>query len=138
MAVKYKICKKKFKDAQGNPKERYYACKITTNNLNTDDLLTYISKSSSLSEPDALAAVRSIAQYLRQQLQEGNSVTLKDIGTFNLSLTSTPMDTPSDIKGATIKEGKVTFKADKYLRTSANDMHFTRFKKKRSRSLQQE
>ena len=138
MAVKLKICRKKFKDAQGNPKERYYACKITTNNLNTDDLLAYISNTSALSEPDALAAVRSIAQYLRQQLQAGNSVTIKDIGTFNLSLTSTPMNAPSDIKSAVIKEGKVTFKADKFLHPCVEEMHFLRFKKKNSRRNQQE
>src|SRR5574344_391536 len=115
MAVKYKICKKKFKDAAGNQNEKYYACKITTDNLNTEDMIAYINQVSTLTEADALAAIRSIAEYLRKQLQEGNSVSIKDIGTFHLSLTSTPMDTPSDIKSATIKEGKVTFRADRFL-----------------------
>lgn len=125
MGLRYKFWKKKFKDATGKEQEKFYAVKETNRCVSTDEMAKAIEYNSALTSGDVLSALSGISSFVIQQLSIGDSVNLKGIGTINVSVTSTAMDSPDDIASATVKTSRITFRPDPALNKILENMHFS-------------
>ncbi|MDR1846662.1 MAG: HU family DNA-binding protein [Bacteroidales bacterium] len=115
MAIKYAIRKKKFKDAEGETQELYFATAHRMDIIKTDEIAKLIQEATSLNEADIYGALKALSQVLARQLKSGKSVKLDGVGTFSLSLTSKPSSTAANVPHKSVKVNKVCFKADRKL-----------------------
>ncbi|NCC17465.1 MAG: hypothetical protein EOM29_00820 [Bacteroidia bacterium] len=116
--------KKKYKDAQGNVTEKYYACPRTTRVIDEDILAEEIAEMSSLTQGDVLSAISALSSRINAHLKKGASVKLKGIGVFGIWLTSEGYDNPKDINPKKVRASKVTFRPDRGLVKSIKEMKF--------------
>ncbi len=125
----YIVRRKVFKSGD-EEKEKYYGIPVTSQKVTEDDLAREISIRTSLTEPDVLAAVSALAQCIHEHLEEGDTVSLKGIGTFAVSGTSEGCDTPEECTPAKMKAQRVYFKADKWLRAVLEKIKYKRTERK--------
>ena len=123
MSLRYKIWKRKFKDASGQEQEKYYAVKETFSCTSTEELAEKIEKATSVTKGDVYSVLSSLADWAAIDLSIGNSVKLNGIGTINISVKSTPMDSPDDIDKAIVKTGRITFRPDPKLKKILESSH---------------
>lgn len=123
MSLRYKIWKRKFKDASGTQQEKYYAVKETFSCTSTEEIAERIEKASSMTKGDVSSVIISLADWVASELSIGNSVKINGIGTINISVTSTPMDSPDDIDTAIVKSGRITFRPDPKLKKILEESH---------------
>lgn len=116
--------KRKFKDAEGNVVEKYYACPKTLKVIDEETLAREVSEMSSFTESDVLGMINAISNRLEFHLKQGSSVNLKKIGVFGVWLTSEGYDSPQEINPKKVKATKVTFKAARTLTRSIKEMKF--------------
>lgn len=128
MSIRYKVVKRKFKDKNGVMQEKYYACKKTNSSVPTRDIAKNIQEASSLTQADVIGTIYGLVAEIKRELSLGNSVKIDGLGTFNVSVTSTPMNTPNDLKKATIKACNITFRVDKELKEVLKEVHFEKSK----------
>lgn len=112
-------------------KVHYYGVPVSYNQVTVEDMAEKISQQSSLTEEDVISAVSSVAKLMRQQLADGNTVYLRDIGLFTVSASSEGCDTPEECTPAKVKAKRVCFKADNKLRGILPGMKFELEKKKK-------
>lgn len=110
--MKYKVWKKKFKDANNQVQEKYFACKATNSTISTEKMAEIIVKRSTYSEGDTYGAISEIATTLKEYLPLGDNVNVKGIGTFGISITSNMIDSPDDIAELIVKGKRITFRPD--------------------------
>ena len=67
-----------------------------------------------------------VASVVEKFLQEGYSVNLKGLGTFQVALTSPGADRPEDVMPGTVKVSRVYFIADRWLTRRIKKMKFIR------------
>ncbi|MBP1629681.1 MAG: hypothetical protein H6Q15_574 [Bacteroidetes bacterium] len=135
MAITYKIWKKKFRNSQKEEVEKYFACKMTMNTLSTKQVAERITEVSSLSEGDFLSSLSQISWVLKTFLSLGQNITLDGIGTFSISVTSSPMDSPEDLSKAKIKAKRVVFRQAPELKQILDNLEFKQVNKKRSPNI---
>jgi predicted histone-like DNA-binding protein len=90
-------------------KKNYRACAIKQGDVNEEELITMVAKSTSLSEGDVKSALISLTTNVLYHLTQGRTVHLGDLGHFSVQLTSPAVDSP-DVK----RYNKVKYKGVKY------------------------
>lgn len=88
---------------------RYYAAVQSSGHADLRKLARRISESSTVSSADTLAVLEALLMVVPQELLEGNIVKLGDLGTFRLTVTSTPVETADKITSHNIKSLNVRF-----------------------------
>ncbi|MFA5541210.1 MAG: HU family DNA-binding protein [Bacteroidales bacterium] len=129
MSKIFGIWKRKFKDAEGNVVEKYYACPRTSRVVDEETLVREVSEMSSFSEPDVLGMVAALSNRIEYHLMQGENVNLKKIGVFGVWVTSEGYDDPKDINPKKVKATKVTFKAARSLTRAIKEMKFDNMRK---------
>ncbi|MDD4830508.1 MAG: hypothetical protein PHE13_08395, partial [Bacteroidales bacterium] len=71
MSLRYKIWKRKFKDAFGQEQEKYYAVKETYGCTSTEALAERIEKASSMTKGDVASVIISLADWTALELSIG-------------------------------------------------------------------
>ena len=87
MAITYSI--KRIKNPGKNAVEGvkyYHAAAIKVGEYNFEDMMTDISHSTTVTEADAMAVLRSMKSHIVKALLAGQVVVLQDIGRFQVSL----------------------------------------------------
>ena len=85
MAINYAI--KKIKNPKGIEGVNYFhAQAIKTSEYGFEEMLTDINNSTTVTEADAMAVLRSMKSYITKALLAGQVVVLQDIGRFQVSL----------------------------------------------------
>lgn len=85
MPINYAI--KKVKNPKGAEGTNYYhAQAIKTSEYNFDDLMDDINSSTTVTEADAMAVLRSMKRFVAKALLAGQVVVLQDIGRFQVTL----------------------------------------------------
>lgn len=124
MSKVFGIWKRKFKDAQGNEVEKYFACPKTLKVVDEEVLAREVSEMSSFTESDVLGMINALSNRLEFHLKQGSSVNLKKIGVFGVWITSEGFDSPKEINPKKVKASKITFKAARTLTRSIKEMKF--------------
>src|SRR5574344_1191222 len=133
MTKYYSTWKRKFTDSQGQEQEKYYACSRKGSIVDNNELAELISQSSSLAYGDVLSCLKSLSIYMRMELEQGKTVSLKDIGSFSLALSSNGYDSAKEITADKVKATKIVFRANDKLRSLLSNEHFTSWDKKISK-----
>ena len=89
MSLKYRIAKSKNPSKNAVEGTQYYANKaVKTNDYTFDELAKDINDSTTITEADAYAVLKSMKKYIRKALLAGRRVVLTDLGSMKLSLRS--------------------------------------------------
>ena len=89
MALKYRIAKSKNPSKNAVEGTTYYANKaVKTNDYTFDELAKDINDSTTITEADAYAVLKSMKKYITKALLAGRRVVLADLGALKLSLRS--------------------------------------------------
>lgn len=111
MPVAYKkVMRKRPNDPLAAPK--YHPHLITQgNSADLDDIAYMMKEASSLSMGDIQSVLTNFSECMRTLLYTGQSVRIKDFGTFSLSARTTGVDTEKECGVKCIKSVKINFRA---------------------------
>ena len=123
--MKYKVWKKKFRDANNQVQEKYFACKATNATVSTKKMAEDIAQRSTISIGDTYGTISEIVTSLKKYLPLGDNVNVKGIGTFGISITSNMIDSPDDIAELIVRGKRITFRPDPELVELLYDLHFS-------------
>ena len=130
MGMIYLVRKKLFR-AQSGMKELYYAVQRTIQTrggVTTDRLARRMSRRKGMSEGDVLSVLTDLPQYIEEALRQGESVTIKGLGSFNLAITSEGFERPDDVMPGQVKVSRIYFKPDRTLVAQLRrEMNFVRY-----------
>ena len=109
MSIKFKtIAHKNPQDLIAAPK--YYATKANNGELTLKSLSALIAQMSTVSKTDIIAVLSALTEVIPQQLEEGKVIRLSELGSFNVSLSSTPSDTPEEVTSSNVVKLKLLFR----------------------------
>lgn len=117
--------------APGQTDPGYRPVVANSNQLSDEQLYDVIVKRTSLDEGDVKSALSTLADVIANQLSQGNTVNIPELGTFSLSLTSDQKISSADDKQAAdhIHVAGINFRAKKAFqrRVGAVTFHRTRY-----------
>lgn len=117
MGMIYLVRKKIFRTKEGI-KELYYAVQRTLQvrgGVTTKQLAKRMSRRKGVSEGDVLNILTDLPHYIEEALKEGESVTIKGLGSFNVAITSEGFEHPDDVMPSKVKMSRIYFKPDREL-----------------------
>ena len=111
MSIPY-LVRKKVNVNGGERKIRWYAVqkKLQERGGKTEeDVARLVAERSGFREGEVQGIMTEVASVVEKFLQEGYSVNLKGLGTFQVALTSPGADRPEDVMPGTVKVSRVYF-----------------------------
>lgn len=129
--IKYKSIARK------NPKTgvvKYYAAVSETFPMTLDDLCERIADGTTVTRSAVKAVISALERHITLALQDGRSVRLGDLGSFHITITSSPSDTSDEVNDSKITGIHVNFSKSgrlrKEFRPESAGIHFYRTDKK--------
>lgn len=129
MGLIYLVRKKMF-PYKGGMKSLYYAVQRKLQKRggrDEKDLAQYLSQHSSCSEGEILGILTELPKAIEKILEGGESVTIHDLGSFHVAISSDGYEYPDDIMPHNVRLSKVFFIADRKLATRLKKMRFFRY-----------
>ena len=129
MALVYLVRKKKFKAIDGI-KELYYAVqrKLQVRGGKTEeDLANILSARKGCTKGDVLSILTDLPAAIETILKNGESVTIRGLGSFQTAITSEGGEYPDDVMPHTVRLSKVYFIADRKFAYRVSQMKFFRY-----------
>lgn len=129
MSLIYLVRKKMFPH-EGGMKSLYYAVQRKLQKRggrDEKDLAKMLSQRSSLTEGEVLGILTELPKAIEKILEGGESVTIHDLGSFHVAITSDSYEYPDDIMPHNVRLSKVFFTADRKLATRLKRMKFFRY-----------
>lgn len=129
MGLIYLVRKKKFKTAEG-VKELYYAIQRKLQKrggVNEHELAQRLSQKSGRSLGDVLSVLIDLPDVIEEILKNGESVTIRGLGSFHAAITSNGFERPEDVMPHEVKLSKVYFIADRKFSFRVSKMKFFRY-----------
>lgn len=125
MAINYSVTQRANpKDSMAEPK--WYANAQVAANYSFDTLCSDVEKMSTATDGDVRAVLSTALYCIEQALRRSESVTLGDLGTFAVGLSSTGTDTAEEFTAANITKARVTFRPARRLKELAKAFQYKR------------
>lgn len=125
MAINYSVTQRANpKDSMAEPK--WYANAQVAANYSFDTLCNDVEKMSTATDGDVRAVLSTALYCIEQALRRSESVTLGDLGTFAVGLSSTGTDTAEEFTAANISKARVTFRPARRLKELAKAFQYKR------------
>lgn len=109
-------------------KVRYHARVVIYKSVSTQDIANEISKRTAINRGEAGAVMDVMAEILRQELAEGNSVHIDGVGSFRIKAKSPSVRSKKEIRSESIKFGGVVYTPEKKLLKRLSSTKFIRTK----------
>ena len=109
-------------------KIRYYGVPVTSGQVSTEQLATYISTRRTFSRGEILAAIIEIGREIQFQLDMGYTINLHGIGTLFLSAGSEGYENPKDCTPHRVKAKRLCIKANPEMKKFIKRLKFERWK----------
>lgn len=87
----------------------YYAKQVDHQKLPLSVIVERISASTSLATSDVHAAIIALSEVVHQELSQGRSVDLGQLGLFKVGISAKMMDRPEEVTAATLRTPRVRF-----------------------------
>lgn len=129
MGLIYLVRRKMFPH-EGGMKSLYYAVQRKLQKRggrDERDLARYLAQHCSSTEGDILGILTELPKAIEKILEGGESVTIHDLGSFHVAITSDGFEYPDDILPHKVRLSKVFFVADRKLTTRLKRMKFFRY-----------
>ena len=118
--MKYKVIKRS--NPQNRTEEKWYAIPINEGKITKTDIAKELVAMSSLSRGDVANVIENLLEVIPKYLLMGKSVSLGELGTFRLSLSSKGVENPEEITVGMIKGAKVIFTPSVELKNAIANM----------------
>lgn len=127
MAILYKpsVIKSHF---DPSAKKRYIARPCKRSNINTYDLSRVISERTTLNRADIIGVLYALEEVIPELILDNKSVHLKPLGIFSVSFKSDVEDEESGITQNSIKDVKLQFRPDSYMKSKLKNATFKKSK----------
>ena len=96
-------------------KVKYYAQIANTSPVNLDVITELVQAQSTVSAADVKAVLDQLQVIVQEQLRNGRSIRLGDLGSFRPTLSSRGVDTAASVKSTQIKRVNVVFVPSAYI-----------------------
>ncbi|WP_455584999.1 HU family DNA-binding protein [Bacteroides sp.] len=129
MGLIYLVRRKKFRTVEGF-KELYYAVQRKLQKRggkNEYDLADILSANSGRSKGDVLSILTDLPEAIEKILKEGESVTIRGLGSFHAAITSDGFEHPEDVLPHEVRLSKVYFVADRKFTYRVSKMQYYRY-----------
>lgn len=130
MGMIYLVRKKLFRTKEGM-KELYYAVQRTLQprgGVTTEKLAQRMASRKGMGEGDVQSVLVDLPKFIEDALREGESVTIKGLGSFNLAVSSEGFKHPDDVMPGEVRVSRIYFKPDRALVSRLRkDMDFFRY-----------
>lgn len=130
MSIVYLVRKKVFRTAEG-VKQLYYAVQRVLQRRGgvTAELLAQrMASRKGMSSGDVQSVLIDLPKFIEEALMEGESVTIKGMGSFHVAVTSDGFEHPDDVMPGKVRLSRVYFRPDKSLVARLNSgMDFYRY-----------
>lgn len=134
MGMIYLVRKKLFQTKEG-AKQLYYAVQRTLQprgGVTEDILAKRIAHRTGRSEGDVKGILTDLPHFIEEALKNGESVSIKGLGSFHIAITSEGFEHPEDVMPGTVRISRVYFTADRGLtrelsRELSREMRFFRY-----------
>lgn len=130
MGMIYLVRKKLFRTTEGM-KQLYYAVQRTLQprgGVTTDILARRMAQRKGTTAGDVQSVLLDLPKFIKDALKEGESVTIKGLGTFLVAVTSDGFEHPDDVTPGQVRLSRIYFKPDRGLtRELAAEMDFFRY-----------
>ena len=107
-----------------NAQPKFYASVKRNQNVGLDHLVDELRKISSIGKGDAVLVLINLNDIVPKELAKGNTVTLGDLGTFWISVSSKGFDTEKEVSPKAINKVKVHFKASNQLKKLMSNLRY--------------
>ena len=117
MGMIYLVRKKLFQTKEG-AKQLYYAVQRTLQprgGVTEDILAKRIAHRTGRSEGDVKGILADLPHFIEEALKNGESVSIKGLGSFHIAITSEGFEHPEDVMPGTVRISRVYFTADRGL-----------------------
>jgi predicted histone-like DNA-binding protein len=123
MSAKYKSVQR------GNPlnptaAKKFYAQPVSRGEATLKQVKSQINDMTSVNSADSSASIDAFTQVLIQRIANGEIVRLGDLGSFQLSFSSTGVDTEAQLNATLIKNPKVVFRPGKDIKDMLKTLQF--------------
>ena len=121
--LKFKVIKRNYpRDLNAQPK--FHASIKRNQNVGLDHMVDELRKISSINKGDAVSTLINLIELVPKELARGNTVTLGNLGTFWLSVSSQGFDNAEDVSPKAINKVKVHFKASNQLKDLMSNLTY--------------
>ena len=111
-----------------NGKKRYIARPCKSNKVNTRELSRIISERSTVSSADIVGVLNALEELIPELLLDNKSIHLKPLGVFSISFKSDVENEETAISHKSIKDVKLQFRSDSYLKSKLKSAKFKKSK----------
>lgn len=117
MSMIYLVRKKLFSTAEGM-KQLYYAVQRAVQQrggITTEELARRMASRKGMCEGDVEGVLVDLPKFIGDALKNGESVTIRGLGSFHVALTSDGFEHPDDVTPGKVRLSRVYFRPDKAL-----------------------
>jgi predicted histone-like DNA-binding protein len=125
MSIKVKaMARKNPQDLTAAPK--FYAQVVSQGEVTLDQISAYIAQMSTVSKTDVYAVLMGLTEVIPQQLEDGRIVRSGNLGSFRVSLSSSPSDTIEAVTAANVEQLKLSFRPSQELKRKVEGFPVTK------------
>jgi predicted histone-like DNA-binding protein len=124
MPIKYKIIERGQPGVSGGGQKKYYASANVTGEKTLAGLTREIEKRSTVSGADIRAVLYSLVDVMQDELADGKTVRLGELGSLRVSISSEGKETPDLVNASAIRGAKVIFSPGKDLRNMLKTLQY--------------
>ncbi len=110
MSIRYK--KLQFKTEGMSAYKKWYAKALSMGQVSTRDLAEEISHSTTVTRSDIMAVLIELFEAMKRHLQNSQTVTLDEIGSFRVGVKSKAADTAEDLTASSIYGYRIIYSPD--------------------------
>ncbi|MEM6841872.1 MAG: HU family DNA-binding protein [Bacteroidota bacterium] len=131
MSVPYNVIAKA-NPAKRNAPAKYYAVANSNGEVNFRQLAKEIAEITTVSLPDAVAALESLVMIIPRHIEKGEIVRLGELGSLRVTINSEGSDTEEEVNASKIKKANYRFAAGSELKQTLKLLKYQRVKKAES------
>ena len=128
MSVLFKAVPKRNPQNQADP-PRYYATVQSSGEVDFRTLAKEIAEITTVSLPDAVAALESLVMIIPRHIERGEIVRLSELGSLWLTIKSEGSDTEAEVSASNIKQAKYRFTPGAELQKTLKVLNYSKVKK---------
>lgn len=128
MPVKYTVVQRGNPGKPSEPK-KYYASPKADGEVSFEDLSAEIAEqSTTVSDTDVLAVLHSLNKMLSRHLENGKIVRFGDLGSFQVSFSSSGVSQEEEVNASQIRGSKITFRPGAKLKKMLLGLKYEKYK----------
>ncbi len=122
MTIKFKVQEKA--NPQNRDEKKYYVQPVRVGTIKRTQLEKEIVDLTSLSKADVRGVLITLSELIGKYIALGYNVSIDDVGTLSLRVSSQGSDTPEEVTAANVKKTSVGFRASTTLREGIEKIKF--------------